>query len=259
MPRSNVDVVGTEESGVSVCVVFPSSLSGNDCPDFFAGVDGLTLWGWSGTGNPNSVSLLEGRDYTVGGGFMLAPEDVTRWGSHTKQFVRYDAIHVLDIDTSGTARFQLINKTKSPSYDVDKGWQPGAQATYPIYALPASQLSANLRPDSEPVAAVIEGLALAKPFEYALRNGEVKIDVSAQKQFKDNSPIVRHIKIGRYHLLATYDPAWQRPGYAPGSVTLTNFDGVPGLNLTIGLGHYGNCGTATAGHTAKFTCNRGGA
>lgn len=200
---------------------------------FFTGVDGLTLWGWSGTENPNSVSVLEARDYMVGAGFMLAAEDVARWGSHSRQFVRYDAIHVLDIDTSGTARFQLINKTNSPAYEIDKGWQPGARASYPIYALSASQLSAKLRPDSEPIAAVIEGLALAKPFEYALRNGEVKIDVSAQKQFKDNSPIVRHIKIGRYHLLATYDPAWQRPGYAPGSVTLTDFDGVPGLDLTL--------------------------
>ena len=164
---------------------------------------------------------------------MRAPEDLARWGSHTRQFVRYDAIHVLDIDTSGVARFQLINKTNSPTYEINKGWQPGARASYPIYALPASQLNTKLRPDSEPIAAVIERLALAKPFEYALRNGEVKMDISAQKQFKDYSPIVRHIKIGRYHLLATYDAAWQRPDYAPGSVMLTDFEGVPGLNLTL--------------------------
>lgn len=201
---------------------------------FFTGVDGITLWGWSGTNNPHVVNVVEDRDYTVGLAFALVPEDTATWGSKTTEFSRYDAVHVLHVDANGIARFQHIVKDgSSVNYGVDKGWQPGDPATFPIYALTVDQLNTYLRAESEAVVGVTEGLALAKPFEYLLRHGKVKIDVPAQQQFKNVSPIVRRVSLGHYHLLATYDPTWQRAGYAPRSVTLADFDGIPGLNLTL--------------------------
>ena len=64
----------------------------------------------------------------------------------------------------------------------------------------------HLRAKSEPVAAMIEGMALVKPLEYTLRHGEVKIDIPARRQFKQTLPIVRRVKHGPVHIVMTYDP-----------------------------------------------------
>lgn len=85
---------------------------------------------------------------------------------------------------------------------------------------------------SEPVAAMIEGMALVKPFEYLLHHGEVKIDVSAHEQFARTLPIVRRVTLGGIHVLITYDPMIVHGG-EPRPIVLENFDGHEGLTLTL--------------------------
>ena len=90
----------------------------------------------------------------------------------------------------------------------------------------------HLRVKSEPVAAMIEGMALVKPLEYTLRHGEVKIDISARRQFKQTLPIVRRVKHGPVHIVMTYDPQVVHGG-KPREIVLTNFDNRPGLTLRL--------------------------
>lgn len=199
---------------------------------FFTGIDGVVLWNWSGTNNPHIVSIEADKDYSVGSGFSLAPEDTATWGAAATDFVRYDAIHVLDVDAANVARFQYIVKGANPEYGVDVTWVPGEPSNYPVYAMPANVLASYIRPGTESVAALIEGLALVKPIEYSLRHGEVKIDVPAQIQFRDVLPVVRRVKADRYNIVFTYDPNWETTS-SPQTITLNDFDGQPGLNVSF--------------------------
>jgi len=188
---------------------------------FFTGIDGIVLWNWSGTGNHHAPEVEAGADVMVGRPFDAQPVR----GGAARSFHRYDALHILRVADDGLAHFQLIEKTNAAG-------NYGVRDDRPVYAVPARELVAHLRPASEPVAAMIEGLALVKPFEHMLRHGEVKIDVSAQKQFGDELPIVRRVKLGRYHLLATYDPGWMT-GQPPRKIVLDDFDGRRGLKLVL--------------------------
>ena len=98
--------------------------------------------------------------------------------------------------------------------------------------MPIEELKAHLRLKSEPVAAMIEGMALVKPLEFLLRYGEVKIDVSAREQFKKTLPIVRRVKLANVHVLITYDPQVVYGGDAR-EIVLENFDGHQGLTLKL--------------------------
>lgn len=94
------------------------------------------------------------------------------------------------------------------------------------------ELTRHLRPASEAVAATVEGMALVKPFEYHLRHGEVKVDVPAQEQYAKSLPIVRRVKLGKTHVLATYDPMCLHGGQ-PREIVLPDFDGRQGLTLKL--------------------------
>jgi len=197
---------------------------------FFTGIDGFDSWNWSGTGNHHAPPVLLGKDkdyFTSGAdvmlkdGFELPPEGE---GTKPETFQRYDVLHVTAADPeTGLVRFQKIRK------DV-KGY--GIGDDQPTFAMPAAELTPHLRIKSEPVAAMVEGMALAKPFEYILRHGEVKIDVPAREQFKQTLPIVRRVQLGRYHLLITYDPKVVYGG-EPRSIVLPDFAGHQGLTLTL--------------------------
>ena len=76
------------------------------------------------------------------------------------------------------------------------------------------------------------GMALVKPFEHLLRHGEVKIDVSAHRQFAQTLPLVRRVELGGVHVVITYDPAVVHGG-EPRNVVLPDFDGHRGLTLTL--------------------------
>lgn len=201
---------------------------------FFTGIDGLDTWNWSGTGNHHvppplisprkpKDSLSAGADVMLKDGFALAPESRPEaQGRHV--FRRHDVVHVLRVDEQREqVWFQWIQPGKKNN---------GVGAGFPVYVLPVAELTAHLRVKSEPVAAMIEGMALVKPFEYLLRHGQVRIDVPGRVQWKKTLPIVRRVKLGGVHLVATYDPAVVYGG-RPRNIVLNDFDGRPGLTLTL--------------------------
>lgn len=192
---------------------------------FFTGCDGLVLWNWAGTGNHHQPPALKAgteTDVMVGSPFKLAPREKAK--EHTA-FQRYDTLHVKSVSEEGMVVFQRIEKS---NYRGNYGTTED-KATY---EMSREELPALLRPRSEPVAALIEGLALVKPFEALLRYGEVKVDVSAQEQFEKGSPIVRRVKLGPYHVLATYDPGCVH-GREARPIVLDDFDGTAGVMVTL--------------------------
>jgi len=142
------------------------------------------------------------------------------------QFQRYDFIHVVGADdATGIVRFQKIDRY---NYGAKYGITPEA----PVYAMPGAELTPHLRPESEPVAGVIEGMALARPLEYILSQGEVKQDASSLRQFLETLPILRRVQLGSIHVIATYDPQVVH-GKEPREITLTDFAGHKGLTLKL--------------------------
>lgn len=207
---------------------------------FFTGIDGLTLWNWSGTTNPHIVDPAACSDYSVGRDFEAVAES-----GASRTIRRYDAIHILEI-VAAVARFQVIDMaaTRLQSYGTDRPlidtadgydhrcWQAGDPLLRSVYAMPVADLKALLRPMTEPIQAVVEALVLAYPLEHTLFGGSVEIDVSAQEQFASASPVIRRIDNGGFAVIATYDPQWQKfPGGR--TVTLADFDGRAGLTLEI--------------------------
>lgn len=206
---------------------------------FFTGFDGFDTWNWSGTGSHQTPAIRTKvtRSEAQPDG---SKKQVTAWEYHDAQlgkefrtraangveelFKRYDVIHVLGVqDPPGLVRFQKIRPKEKNA---------GVTNSFPVFTMKAAELLPMLRPKSEPVAAMIEGMALVKPLEYLLRHGAVKIDVPAREQFGKTLPIVRRVQLGRWHVLITYDPKVVH-GDAPRSITLTNFAGVTGRTLRL--------------------------
>ncbi len=182
---------------------------------FFTGCDGMVLWNWSGKGNHHVPSTKPGEFAMVGEEFELAG----------KAFERYDVLHLRAGESPAQVKFQLVEK------DNPRG-KYGLTEDKPVYAIARQELLPHLRPKSEPVAAMVEGLALAKAVEFLLKQGEVKVDVSAQEQFGKLLPVVRRVKCGAYHVIATYDPM-RIHGGKPRHVVLRDFDGKPDLTLQL--------------------------
>ncbi|MBN1670814.1 MAG: fibronectin type III domain-containing protein, partial [Kiritimatiellae bacterium] len=185
----------------------------------FSGVDGVVQWGSAAYDNTHIARIAHTyfeTDYLMlDSGFQLAPEA----GGSLKTFVRYDALYVVS-RSGGTVRFQWVDKSTKTQAD-------------PIYAMAESALLPHLRIRSEPIAAAVEGLALAKPFESLLHHGQIQIDVPATNQFVTGGPIVRRVSFGRYHLLATYNPKSVYEGQSARTIELRNFDGYPNLTLRV--------------------------
>jgi len=196
---------------------------------FFTGQKGMVLWSWSGTGSdqappevdvkPTKRILAPKRDVQIGTAFE-AP-------GASRTFKRYDHVHILAV-TDGAARFQLVGN--------HLGKDKGVGDTHPVYTMDAAKLRQHLRPRAEPVGAMFRGLALVHRFEEFLATGQVKIDVPAAKQLTGRLPIVRRVKNGNLHLVATCDP--HAPiGQAGRPIVLKNFDGNPGLIVTLPTRH----------------------
>ncbi len=188
---------------------------------FFTGIDGLVNWNWSDTGSHVvALPLSADTDHVLKDGFSLTAEGS---GSATT-FVRYDAIHVTNV-TDGIVEFQRIEKL---NFGENYGILPGK----PTFHMTATALSSHVRPLAEPVGAVVEGLAMARVFEFFLKHGQVKSDISSQLQFQDALPIIRRIKLGPYHVVATFDPKWSEQT-STRRVMLVDFEGQDRLDLSF--------------------------
>jgi hypothetical protein len=201
---------------------------------FFTGIDGFDTWNWSGTGNhhvpPSLAKLSENDDYFASGrdvmlkdDFQILPENAPRGGLPEK-FNRYGVLHILDVDEQdGVVRFQKIrHRAKNHGVTDDQ----------PVFSMAIEQLERHLRVKSEPVAAMIEAMALVKPLEYTLRHGHVEVDIPARRQFKETLPVVRRVQLGPVHVLCTYDPNVVYGG-EPREIVLDDFDGHAGRTLRL--------------------------
>lgn len=192
---------------------------------FFTGIDGVVLWNWSGSGSHQVALPITLDSYLMlKNGFSWTPEAPAV--ATPVSFGRYDVVHVSAVDdVLGTVTFQKIEPTNSAG-------AYGLTPDKPFFKMPQVELRGHLRPLSEPVAATVEGIALVKPVEAALRFGTIIEDIASQEQFTQNLPVVRHIASYGYHIILTYDPGVVY-GNAPRSVVLNDFAGRSGLTLTL--------------------------
>ncbi|MFP3903977.1 MAG: hypothetical protein ACLFWB_07025 [Armatimonadota bacterium] len=190
---------------------------------FFTGSDGMVCWNWSGTGTHHHPTIKPEADFTVKEAFQViargAGEDV-----EPATFERYAPLHINEVAEDDTVTFQRIIPDSRDNHGVNEN--------NPYYEMSKAELEPLLRPQSESVSAMIEGLALVKPLEYILRHGEVQIDVSAQEQFADRLPIVRRVSMDNVHVVCTYDPMWEAQE-APRQIVLKDFADAAGLTVTL--------------------------
>ena len=192
---------------------------------FFQGADGFVFWNYAFGGDPRCPPDLDAppaagaRVVQVGREFEVA-------NAHRKTMLRrYDHLRLLSWDAaSRNVTFDRID----PSADLAS--QPPVEDG--IFKMDRDALRRHLRPAAEAIAPMVEGLALAKAFEYTLRHGEVKIDQDMRRVWEEVLPICRRVKFGDLHLVATYDPRVVA-GHSPRRIELDDFDGRAGLTLSL--------------------------
>ncbi|MEE9212752.1 MAG: hypothetical protein V3U29_08875, partial [Phycisphaeraceae bacterium] len=211
----------------------------------------------------------KGPEFVVKTGFTLAPiapgapprvsyNGSPALGDH--RFKRYDVIHVLGVgpEPPNKVRFQLVRKTTDAPLTLERKNSPADRGldlagetvgyAHPVFEMARADLQAKLMPRSAGMSGVIEGLALAKQFEFCLRVGRNRIGAatsdarSALKVYEDawggnsgrgaaGGPVMRWVKIGPYHVIATFDPDWLNAS-ADEQIEILDFDGT-GQKLTL--------------------------
>ena len=197
---------------------------------FFSGVDGIVCWSWSGTNNDHIADLSGEKSYFKRKDYILK-DSMSVHSINNKRKVNFrsgDVIRILNYDKmDGTVEFRKIwspdvVKCNKPEYVLKKD---GVKCR-----IKTTVLSKKIRARTEPVSAIVEGLALIKPLEYTIRHGKVIIDVPSGKQFKKILPIIRRVKFKNVNIVITYDPSVVYGG-VPKNIILDDFDGVSGRKL----------------------------
>lgn len=189
---------------------------------FFTGVDGVVQYGWTGTSIFSAPPIAAvGANLMIGTPFDLAPSSPAGPSEH---FARYEVVRVTDIDPSGVVHFQRVARELPFPYGL------GPEA--PTFEMTEAVLSTYLRPSSEPLSGMFEGMALVKPFERILRHGTVKIDVPASTQFTAVHPVSRRVKRDGVHVLVATDPTVAYGGSAR-ELVLSDFDGRVGRSVRV--------------------------
>lgn len=185
-----------------------------------SGVQGITQWNWSDTGSHVSVPRpAVGTDLQLGSALEARRVD----GRGSRRFGRYDALHVVEV-ADPDLRFRAIDRASTAP-----PW--GAGEDRPLYAASSRDLLRAVRTRAEPMAGVVEGLALARAVESLLADGVPANDArDTQRAFVEAGVVHRLVRTGRWFLLATYDPAVLHGG-RPRRVELRDFAGIRGLRL----------------------------
>ncbi|MBN1863858.1 MAG: hypothetical protein JW808_03045 [Victivallales bacterium] len=206
--------------------------------NFMSGADGLVLWNWVGF-NPHlprdiagpigmtGVTGVEGRGVQFGEDFELPPKD----GIEATRFSRYDGVIVKAIEEEADGTKMVLFQRPEWAGAFYKKTPAG-----PVYKMEKDSFMSRSRIITEPVAGAVEGLALVKVVEPILRHGEVMIDIPAIRQFMEKEPLVRRVKLGDIHLIATYDPfsVWCKEyGGGGREIVLNDFDGHQGLTMRL--------------------------
>ncbi|NQU09871.1 hypothetical protein HQ590_03705, partial [bacterium] len=140
---------------------------------FFTGADGLVQWNYADGENhqvpatprvPDPTKIWSRLLLQVGNPFAAPRADDP---NSVLRFQRYDLLRVTATNATGQVRFGRVDPARPDR----------APAADTVGELAATRLTRQLRPTVEPVAAMVEGLALVRPLEYVLRHGEPVIDV----------------------------------------------------------------------------------
>lgn len=190
---------------------------------FFTGSDGMVCWNWSGTGTHHHPTIRPEADFTVKEEFQVTAREAGE-NVEPATFERYAPLHINDVTEDGTVTFQRILPGSRDNHGVNDN--------NPYYEMSKAELQPLLRPQSESVSAMIEGLALVRPLEYILKHGEVHVDVPALEQYADLLPIVRRVSMDDVHVVCTYDPMWESED-APRDIVLEDFAGTAGLTVIL--------------------------
>ncbi|NQU40342.1 MAG: LamG domain-containing protein [Lentisphaerae bacterium] len=200
---------------------------------FFTGIDGVVQWGWSANDYHSSPPVLAaGKSAIVSEAFTVTPEG----GGTAHTFERNHPIYILGI-TGSDARFQALPTGEYYSFPQVDATPTNAvyddgDYQYPVYARNADSLRADLVPMTEPIRYAIEGLAMVKLVEGSLKHGVPTIDPTASAYAYNNGlPLVRHVRLGDVHLLASFNPRWRTDGAT--TVTLEDFAGISGLDIVV--------------------------
>ncbi|MCF6174741.1 MAG: hypothetical protein L3J71_03130 [Victivallaceae bacterium] len=200
---------------------------------FFSGVDGIVCWSWSGVGSHHEKPILNSKRKFAKNSYCMVKDDFTVKAADSGAEIilkRYDVIKLLAFNqATGEVTFK---KVWGANYNQSRNQVSNRQQNGPTGVANDKVLNSHLRLKSEPVAAMIEGMALIKPLEFTLRYGKVMIDVPAKQQFKQVLPIVRRVKLGKTSVIVTYDPTVVYGGKAR-NIVLKDFDGVKGRTLTL--------------------------
>ncbi|NQU39649.1 MAG: hypothetical protein HQ523_06830 [Lentisphaerae bacterium] len=166
--------------------------------------------------------------------FSITPDG----GGTAHTFERYHPIYILEVTGGGDARFQALPTPIAGGYQY-----PQVDATptnvyddgdyqYPVYTRNVEDLRADLIPMTEPISYAIEGLAMVKLVESSLKHGVPTINPeSSVYAFTNSLPLIRHVRLGDVHLLASYNPGWRTSGST--TVTLEDFAGISGLDIVV--------------------------
>ena len=192
---------------------------------FFLDIDGLVVWNWSGRSSHHVASFETFMGTPAKRSLMVAkPFNTDDTSGQNHEFRRYDYLHVQDTK-NGVLSFQKI-------HPEDKKNDYGISPKQPIYRVEFKSLIPFLRARSEPISAVIRGMALVKPFEASIRKGTPQKDFNSRDIFRENLPVYRRVKTGSYHLIITYDPQTIRTG-KESKIVVKDFDGNKDLDLVF--------------------------
>ncbi|MCB0319625.1 MAG: thrombospondin type 3 repeat-containing protein [Bdellovibrionales bacterium] len=161
---------------------------------FFLPIDGIHLWGWGSKLATHTTPLVPGAFAILRDSISLSTP--ISGGPGVARVNAGDAIYVKASNVAAsTLDIQIVDK---------KQLGPGVLEGDPVYRV--SSRVVHPRVPSEFGANVVEALALVRPIEACLRNGEKISDFSSQLDFVTKDPIVRRVQCGDYHIIFSYDP-----------------------------------------------------
>jgi hypothetical protein len=206
-------------------------------------VDGTTYLGQNGPNQPHAIS--------PGSLFYTAarPQTLTSTSGVSRAVRRYDPLYIRAYDSNThVVTFQVgvrdgwgwgtpptdsttAARRMATSAQVDKvGDVP--QATFPEFTMNDQAFLEWVRVPSQSLTAAFEAAALTKWIERALYFGVPREDISPKKQW-DQPVLTMRVQYGPYHVIGTYNQAFEDAAAPTNYVTLNDFEGVTGRTLKL--------------------------
>ncbi len=225
--------------------LFGPDLRAQTMMSFFSETDGLVLWGWYARPYPgianaqhesvtiNDMVFFPGRFLMVKDAWNIDGTVEVEQSDKVTELGEYDLVYVLGTASDGNVRFQHLPRANSAVGHVDAEWEvildnegnPTLNYTmvnaddgdyqHTVYSVPDQNFRDHVSIPAANISYVIEGMAMAKVFEYPLSQGELVKDKPAHESFRPTLPVGRRVRFGPYHLFTGY----HNSDYSTGSST----------------------------------------